>query len=65
MKVEATVPPVHPPPRSAQDVQVKTIVTEGKDGRTKVTEVHYATTIYDQNGQKVNVTRTWTVDYLV
>ena len=66
MKVEnAPAAPIPPPPRTDQKNFVKTVVTSDADGRTKVNEIHYTTTIYDFKGSLKEVTRTWSKSFLV
>jgi hypothetical protein len=67
MKVEDTPPvvPIPPPPRTTQEAQVRTVLTEDAEGRTKVKELHYVTTIYDYKGSLKEITRPWSKSYLV
>ncbi len=53
------------PPRTDQDKYTKTVVTTDANGRTKINEVHYITTIYDYKGSLKEVTRTWSRSFLV
>ena len=57
--------PIPPPPRTDQDKYTKTVVTTDANGRTKINEVHYITTIYDYKGSLKEVTRTWSRSFLV
>lgn len=67
MKMEAIPPagPVPPLPRTDQEKYVKTVITKDAEGRTRVNEVHYTTTIYDSAGKLKEVTRTSSRSYLV
>lgn len=65
MKVEAAVAANFPLPRTSQDTQIKTVITKEADGSYKVNQDHYLTIIYTSQGQVREITRSWSVSYLV
>jgi len=62
------IPPavaIPPPPRTTQETQVRTVVTQDVEGRTKIKQLHYITTLYDYKGTLKEVNRTWTKSFIV